>query len=223
MRKLADRLSFLRGGPALLVTSILAVEIALFYGAPTAEYIPNPPPLATLQHTIGSWTMVRESPIDSETQALLRADDSLSRAYAGPLGSLTLFVAFFKSQRGGVTPHSPKICLPGAGWTPEEASILSVSLPGEPRPLPVNRYIVRHGDERSLVLYWYSTAHHVVANEYVSRLYLMYEGLRYRRSDEAVFRVMVPITAGEAAAQATALDFIRTLYRPLRRQIWASI
>ena len=215
-------LKFLRSRPAQLVTFLLAAEIALFYATPTAEYVPHPPPLSSLQHDIGSWKMIQQLEIDSETENLLKADDTLSRAYLGATGGpITLFVAFFKSQRGGVTPHSPKICLPGAGWTPEESSIISVSVPGERHTIPVNRYIVRHGEDRSLVLYWYETAHHVMADEYVSKLYLMYDGLRYHRSDEALFRVIVPVTAGEKAAEDEALAFTRNLYQPLRRQIWA--
>jgi len=217
----SSRLRFLLGGPARLVTLILVVEIALFYVAPTAEHVPNPPPLGTFEHDIGSWRMVREMEVDADTQTFLKADDTLSRAYVGPDGIVTLFVAFFKSQRGGVTPHSPKICLPGAGWTPEQSGIISVNVPGERSAIPVNRYIVRHGAERSLVLYWYATAHHVMADEYISKLYLMYEGLRYRRSDEAVFRVIVPIVRGESTAEKQGVEFIQSLYQPLRRQIWA--
>jgi EpsI family protein len=214
-------LAFLGNGPAKLVTVMLAVEIALFYAAPTTEFTPHPPPLDSFQHDIGEWHMVRETQIDSYTQSFLKADDTLSRAYVGAGGPVTFFVAFFRSQRGGVTPHSPKICLPGSGWTPEEARIMSVGVPGEKSAIPVNRYIVRHGEDRSMVLYWYSTAHHVVADEYLSKMYLMYEGLRYRRSDEAVYRVIVPITDTEAAAEARGIQFIQALYRPLKQQMWA--
>ena len=214
-------LRFLRSGPARLVTLILAAEIVLFYSVPTAEYVPQPPPLTSLAAHIGGWTMTRELEIDSETQAFLKADDALSRAYVGPGGPLTLFVAFFKSQRAGVTPHSPKICLPGAGWTPEEARIITVRVPGEALPVPVNRYIVRHGDDRSLVMYWYATAHYSVASEYTAKLYLMYEGIRYRRSDEAVFRVIVPIVAGDDDAENTAERFIEVFYAPFRHRMWS--
>lgn len=216
-----QRFAFLRSGPALLVTLLLGAEIGLFYAVPTAEHIPHPPPLVSFAHDVGAYRTVQESQIDAYTQSFLKADDTLTRAYVGPGGELTFFVAFFKSQRGGVTPHSPKICLPGNGWTPEDASIIKVPVPGENRPIPVNRYIVRHGESRSLVLYWYSTAHHVIANEYVSKLYLMYEGLRYRRSDEAVYRVIVPIDGNDAAAEATGIRFIQAIYDPLRQQMWA--
>ena len=216
-------LAFLRALPAALVTAILAIEGALFYATPTAEFIPHPPPLRSLQNDFGEWKMVREFEVDAETQTFLKADDMLSRGYFGAGGPVTLFVGFFKSQRGGVTPHSPKICLPGNGWTPEGSRIISVDVPGVSGAVPMNRYIVRHGEDRSLVLYWYATAHDVMADEYYSKIILMREGLLHRRSDEAIFRVIAPIGAGgEAESEARAIAFIREFYAPLKRQIWTN-
>jgi EpsI family protein len=222
MSETTGEFSFLRNRAVQAATALLLLQIGLFYAAPTAEYVPSPPPLSTMQREIGPWHMVQELQLDSETETFLKADDTVSRAYVGPTGALTFFAAFFKSQRGGVTPHSPKICLPGSGWTPEDSRIISVQVPGEAKPIPVNRYIVRHGDQRSLVLYWYATAHHVMADEYVAKAYLMYEGLRYRRSDEGVFRVIVPIAGSEQTAEHAGMQFIQTLYRPLKDQIWAA-
>lgn len=153
----------------MVVTTLLLLQIVFFYTTSTAEYIPHPPPLSQFQTSIGPWKMLRETQVETEVQALLKADDTLSRAYTGPPGVVDLFVAFFKSQRAGVSPHSPKVCLPGAGWTAESASVISVSIPGESEPIPVNRYIVRHEEDQSMVLYWYQGAHRVVASEYLSK------------------------------------------------------
>ena len=214
--------AFLRHGPAALVTAILAIEGLIFYIAPTAEHVPNPPPLKEMSSQAGPWRSVREIELDDDTQRLLKADDTVNRVYTGPDGMLTLFVAFFKSQRAGVTPHSPKICLPGSGWTPEGSRIINVDVPGRPAPVPMNRYMVRHGEDRSLVLYWYATAHHEMADEYVSKFYLMLEGLRYRRSDEAVYRVIVAVGPdGEEVAQQKAIRFIREFYPPLKQRMWS--
>jgi EpsI family protein len=214
-------LAFLRNRPAAVVSTILVLEAVVFYATPTAEHIPHPPPLRTFARDLGEWKMTRETEIDPESEALLRADDTVSRSYAGPDGPVNLFVAFFKSQRGGVTPHSPKICLPGSGWTPEGSRIIQVDVPGV-EPLMVNRYLVRHGDDRVVVLYWYATKDYTVADEYLSKVYLMREGLLHRRSDEAVFRVIAPIDGrGDNSAEKRAIDFIRQSYPGLRQQIWA--
>ena len=96
--------NFLRSKPVVVVTAVLVAEIALFHGVPTQEFVPTPPPLEQFAADVGPWRTVRQTKIDIATENLLRADDTLSRLYGGP-GEVDLFVAFFKSQRAGVTPH----------------------------------------------------------------------------------------------------------------------
>jgi EpsI family protein len=208
----------LRRTPVVAVTAILVLEIILFYMVPTREYLPDAPPLKEFQTSLGPWKMARETEIETEVQELLKADVTLNREYLGPTGIVSLFVGFFRTQRAGVTPHSPKVCLPGAGWTQESSQIISVPVPEEAAPIPVNRYIVSHGEERGLVLYWYQGAHRVVANEYLSKLYLMLDSLRYRRSDVAIVRVIVPLNDAQTAEQG-AVQFIQMAYAPLKHQI----
>jgi EpsI family protein len=215
-----SRFYFLRSKPVMVVTAVLVAETALFHGVSTREYVPTPPPLEQFAADVGPWRMVRQTKIDIATENLLRADDTLSRLYGGA-GDVDLFVAFFKSQRAGVTPHSPKVCLPSNGWTEESSGIISVNVPGETAPIPVNRYIVTHQEERSLVLYWYQSAHRVMANEYLAKFALIFDSLRYRRSDEALIRVIVPIGGqADAGGEERAIRFIQTVYQPLKRQMW---
>jgi len=214
--------AFLRSAPAVAVSLLLVGQIGAFHLVHTQEYVPHPPHLQQFQTSIGNFQMVSESQLDEETQSFLKADDTLNRSYAGPNGSLSLFVAFFLSQRAGVTPHSPKVCLPGNGWAEVSSSRFATTVPGEPAPITVNRYIVSHGDERDLVLYWYQNRHHVMADEIFSKLYLIWDGLRYHRSDEALVRVIVPIAAGrQEAAEQYALEFIRSFYMPLKQRMWS--
>jgi EpsI family protein len=214
-------ISHLSHPPALVVSIILIGQVALFYTISTTEYIPHPPPLKQFQNSLGPWSMSAETEIQTDVQALLKADDTLSRQYTNGQGVVDLFVAFFKTQRAGVTPHSPKVCLPGSGWTPETSRIISIPIPGEANPISVNRYTVRHGDEQSLVMYWYQGAHRVVASEYMSKLYLMLDSLRYHRSDVALIRVIVPISQNRAdQADRVATKFIQLAYAPLKQQMW---
>lgn len=219
-KKAGSVFTFLRSKPVMVVTAVLVTEIALFHGVQTQEYVPTPPPLEQFATDVGPWHMVRQTKLDAATENLLRADDALTRLYGGP-GDVDLYVAFFKSQRAGVTPHSPKVCLPSNGWTEESARIISVSVPGETAPIPVNRYIVSHQEERSLVLYWYQSAHRVIANEYLAKFALIFDSLRYRRSDEALIRVIAPISGqSEAGGEERAIRFIQAIYQPLKRQMW---
>ena len=52
--------------------------------------------------------------------------------------------------------------------------------------------------------YWYQGRGHVEANEYRVKWNLLVDAALRRRSDEALARVVVPITDSEAAAEAVA-------------------
>src|SRR5882724_3885206 len=61
----------------------------------------------------------RDLEMDTRELKSLRVDDYLNRSYQDNSGQLIgLYIAYYKSQRTGVTIHSPKNCLPGAGWEP---------------------------------------------------------------------------------------------------------
>jgi EpsI family protein len=217
--KISSPWAFLHSTPVLVVSAVLVAQIVLFRLVPTQEITPHPAPLDSFSTAVGPWHMAQRMSIAADIEDLLKADDTLSRRYEGP-EDVDLFVAFFKSQRGGVTPHSPKVCLPGSGWTEESAKVISMPVPGEAAPIPVNRYIVSKGEMRNMVLYWYQNPFRVTANEYLSKLYLIHDSFLYHRSDEALVRVIVHISGTEEAAEAEAEKFAQTIYLPLKHQMW---
>jgi EpsI family protein len=134
--------------------------------------------------------------IDQEDKDVLRADDYLTRQYAAAPGeSANLFVAYFQSQRAGQTPHSPKNCLPGAGWTWSVADTIPVDIAGSAQPIEINRYIVSKGDDHAVVLYWYQSRDRVVASEYRAALFTAWDALRSNHTDTELVRVVTPVTA----------------------------
>jgi EpsI family protein len=216
----ATDFSFLRRKPAIILTCALLAQAVLVYGFSRTEFVPNHEALKTLSAQLGGWMLQEESPIDQETLDILKADDTLSRTYVNSSiqSSVHLFVAFFKSQRTGQTPHSPKNCLPGSGWVPSLSDTVQVDVPGR-TPLKVNRYIVQKGDSKSLVLYWYQSRDRVVASEYEAKFYVVADAVRYNRTDTALVRVIVPLGPGQGLneAQKVAFDFIQSSYIPLRQ------
>ena len=59
-------------------------------------------------------------------------------------------MAFFKTQRAGQAPHSPKNCLPGSGWSQVESGTKSIAVPGREAPILDQRYVVQQGDEMNV-------------------------------------------------------------------------
>ncbi|HTC89855.1 MAG TPA: EpsI family protein [Bryobacteraceae bacterium] len=193
------------------MSSLLVVQGTAFYGlGRRAEVIPLSKPLSDFPTLIGDWRMVREGAIEPDERDVLRADDYLTRQYVRPGETASLFVAYFGSQRAGQTPHSPKNCLPGSGWTWSVSDTIAVNIAGRAQPIGINRYIVSKGDDHAVVLYWYQSRDRVVASEYRAAGFTAWDALRYNRTDTELVRVVAPITQN-------GVDFIQTFFTQLRR------
>ena len=139
--------------------------------------------------------------MDKEVLDVLGPGDFLLRVYQQRVDSqppIDLFIAYFPSQRTGDTIHSPKHCLPGAGWLPVESTRIRLSLPGH-APFPANRYVISKGESRQLVLYWYWAHDRRVAREYWAKVYLVTDAMRMNRSDGAFVLIMTEMFPGETA------------------------
>jgi EpsI family protein len=165
--------------------------------------------LAEFPSEVGGWRQAgRDTRFDAATEAVLRADDYVSRDYAGAGGlAASLYVGYYATQRTGATYHSPLNCLPGSGWTLNDPSVVEVKPADGRAPFTANRYVIEHGGERLLMLYWYQGRGRAVASEYVDKAYTVFDSIRLRRSDGAMVRVLVPVRGSESEATETATQF----------------
>ncbi|HTA43483.1 MAG TPA: EpsI family protein [Bryobacteraceae bacterium] len=205
--------TLLRSKFVYALTLVLVVQAALFYSASHGENTPLPAPLIAFPLTVGSWNMTQEGVIDPETRDILKADDLMSRVYRGPEGGAELFIAYFKTQREGQSPHSPKNCLPGSGWQTVSPESGRVDVPVPDGSIHINRFVVSKGEAQSVVYYWYQQQGRVIADEFTAKFYLVSDSIRRHRSDAALVRVVVP-TAPNAVqrAEKVGADFIGTVY-----------
>ena len=213
---------FLRSGHALALSLALLAQAALFYGYSRGESVPAARPLKEGPAQFGDWKLAQEGVIEQETLDVLRADDVVTRTFAesGTGQYANLFVAYFRTQRTGQAPHSPKNCLPGSGWAPSTSDLLSIPVSGQEAPLRVNRYIVQRGEDKSVVLYWYQTPKRVIPSEFEAKYYLVLDSIRYHRSDTALVRVVTSVVNGdEDAATKTAIRFVQSFFTPLRQYL----
>ncbi len=211
---------FLKSRQAKILSAILISQALLFYGMSRAEANPESRPLNDLSEQLGSWRMSKQGVIDDETREVLKADELLNRSYVNMALRVeaNLFVAYFKTQRTGQTPHSPKNCLPGNGWTQTLSDTINVTVPGRAEPIEVNRYLVSKGENKSIVVYWYQSRDRVVASEYRARFYTAADAIRFNRTDTAMVRVVVPVVDGDdKRATAAAVDFVKDFFVPLRQ------
>lgn len=164
--------------------------------------------LAEFPAEFDSWRQTgRDARFDAATEAVLRADDYVSRDYAGAGGRLaSLYVGYYSTQRTGATYHSPLNCLPGSGWVLGEANTVEVK-PAGGEPFRANSYVIEHGPNRMLMIYWYQGRGRAVASEYVDKVYMVFDSIRLRRSDGAMVRVLVPFQGSEREAEETGVQF----------------
>jgi EpsI family protein len=165
--------------------------------------------LAEFPSEVGGWHQVgRDVRFDAATEAVLRADDYISREYAGAEGrTASLYVGYYSTQRTGATYHSPLNCLPGSGWTLNDAATVEVKPTDGRAPFKANSYVIEHGNERMLMLYWYQGRGRAVASEYLDKVYTVFDSIRLRRSDGAMVRVLVPFRNSEREAADAAAQF----------------
>jgi EpsI family protein len=216
-------MNFLNSKFARVLSLILALQAVVLYAAISRkEIVPAIQPLAEFPKTVGAWSTVQDIPIEAEVQDVLKADDTLNRVYANRAAGVeaNLFIAFFKTQRTGQSPHSPKNCLPGSGWEPVTTGLVTIPAPGRSEPILANRYVAAHGDDKAVVIYWYQSHDRIIASEYSAKLWLVVDSIRYHRSDTSLVKVVVPVVNNDLdTATRIGVDFVQTLLPDLSRRL----
>jgi EpsI family protein len=182
------------GRLTIALTLIFAGQIIASYALVLSEQAPGTPALQSLPARIGEWAMIEEQVLEPEVAQYLQPDDYIMREYLSADTPLNLFVAYFKSLKDSYGPHSPRVCLPGAGWSIRSRATDSIAVPGRAEPIPVNQYVMERNREQILVLYWYQNERRIWANEFEAKLHLLPDLLRHRRSEVSLVRIVAPFT-----------------------------
>ena len=197
----------------IVAAALLAATGLLLRARNSSEVIVPRTPLSSFPANLNGWTS-SDIPLTKDVLDVLGHGDFLLRDYRdGDAGkNVYLFIAYFPSQRTGDTIHSPKNCLPGAGWAPVRADRIAINVPGH-APFSANRYLIAKGEDRQLVLYWYWAHNRAVASEYAAKLYLVTDSISMHRSDGSLIRVSTDLPPDEtlAEAQQTLMAFTKNL------------
>jgi hypothetical protein len=71
-----------------------------------------------------------------------------------------------------------------------------------------------------VVLYWYHSHNRVIPGEFAAKFWLVADAIRYRRSDTALVRIIVPVIDGDRRrAESTAVEFTQAVYGDVARQL----
>lgn len=200
---------------SLIVSMSLLGGAAYLSSASRSEVIALRESLTTFPMEIAGWSGRRAPGFDPDVLAVLGVDEYVNAVYTDPdRRTIGLYVGYYQSQREGDTIHSPANCLPGAGWVPETSDRMRLRVqdldqlpahaPPQLRDIEINRYVIRKGADRQLVLYWYQSHGRVIASEYWGKVFLVTDAIRLNRTDAALVRVIAPIADGEEMAELNA-------------------
>ena len=188
---------------------LVCTSLAIHARDTTKEGLPPHLSLSQFPVELGGWHG-RDIALDPDVISTLGAGQFLLRDY-GADGTLpTNLYIYYPSLARDNNIHSPRNCLPGAGWTPIRSGRMQIQR-ANGSIVEVNRFIVGKGPNRVLVLYWYQGRGRVIPSEFWAKCYLFRDSVLKNRSDSALVRIVQPFTdaAGEAEAERQAVAFVK--------------
>jgi exosortase D (VPLPA-CTERM-specific) len=191
-------------GSVSMIASVTAIALALatpVLGSTlgSASPIPLRKPLAAFPAELAGWTGERTA-MDHEIWKLVGGQDYAMLDYRKPgLNPVNFYVAYYEHQRkAGGFAHSPRFCMPGAGWFVEENRERRLVVASNTRSeLNFNELVAEKNGEKQLVYFWYQGRGRNFTSEYAAKFYMVWDGLWRRRTDGALVRLMSPLEPGQ--------------------------
>jgi EpsI family protein len=201
-----------------ITAGVLALGLVCLHGLSHGEVTSLRSPLSEFPAALGNWHG-QERALPKRIVDAAGVDDYLNREYLDHSGqSVEVYVGYYGTQRTGETIHSPKNCLPGAGWEPVRAGHLAIPM-ATASPILVNEYLIEKDGNRDLVLYWYQARGRVIASEYSGKIWLVVDAITRSRTDGALVRLFTSTRDGEDKARERAVKFAQLLYPELSKFI----
>lgn len=170
--------------------------------------------LRDLPYALGSWAG-RDDPLPAQEVRSLGVTEYVNRYYFGSSAEpVQVYVGYYATQRTGDTIHSPKNCLPGAGWDPVRSGYATIQL-ASGQDIVVNEYVIQQDQNKQLVLYWYQGRGRVIASEYKAKFWMIVDAVKRNRTDSALVRFVTPMDDGEDTARSRLVVFTKTMFPSL--------
>jgi EpsI family protein len=166
----------------------------------------------------------KELTLEPEILDILKVSDYLMRIYSQKPSTnspsvtqlpVSLYIGYYESQRTGATYHSPKNCLPGAGWSFAETGMTSVPIGNSGQSILINEVLIQKGMDKQLVLYWYHDRGRVIASEYWAKAYMIWDSMTQNRTDGSLVRIIVPVSGTTEEAFELGVTFLNDMWPAL--------
>jgi len=182
--------------------ALLGATIALSHSIEFRDKIPIKKSFDRFPLQVGEWTGIRKTMeqnfinnLDFSDYVIVNYEDKQGR-------NVELYVAYYESQRKGVSIHSPATCLPGSGWTFNQSGSTTLFLPDHNRSINVNRAFSQKGIDKQLSYYWFPGRGRVLTNLYQLKIFAFWDALTRQRTDGALVRLITPIYKSDELVEA---------------------
>jgi EpsI family protein len=171
----------------------LLVGCGFVWNARSQDATPLAAPLKSIFPTMDGYR-VQDQSIPNDERQVAGMSDYVARVYwRDSIAAFTTFVSYYERQTQGKTIHSPRNCLPGAGWEVLTAGTDTLIVDGARRA--VNKFILKNQGATAVAYYWYQGRGRIVANEYAVKWNLLRDAALAGHTEEALVRVVVPVVA----------------------------
>lgn len=179
---------------------ILAAGYLLVSSARGQKAVPLAAPIQSVLPSVDGYRMTDQK-VPDEERRIAGMTNYIARAYTrDSVVAFTTLVSYYDRQTRGKSIHSPRNCLPGAGWEVLSGGTETVSANGT--NYVINRYMLKNRAAQAVVYYWYQGRGRVVASEYAVKWNLLRDAAFRGDTEEALVRVVVPIrSSGEGGAR----------------------
>ncbi|MBU1041674.1 MAG: VPLPA-CTERM-specific exosortase XrtD [Proteobacteria bacterium] len=198
--------------------AVLVATFLMITGRGGQDTPPQSRPFAEFPMQIGPWTGTAQF-LDADTLNTLKLSQYVLADYQGPdKAQVNLYVAYYRSQRKGEAIHSPESCLPGTGWSVEEAGVVDIAPAAGSAPQRVNRSLASKGPSRILTWFWFAQHGRKLTSLPELKLSTFYEAITRNRTDGALVRLSTALGPHEPAARANERlrQFLRDVEPTLR-------
>lgn len=196
---LKERAATTRNTPVTFFVStfiVIALVSASYVLPNRAEIIPERSVFAGFPSEIAGWAGNKKT-MELQFINALKFEDYLLSTYQKGSNNVELYVAYYDSQKKGESAHSPRSCLPGAGWriTRRDLAEITYQSPHSDlsKTITINRMLVARENDKFFMYYWFKQRERHLANEYLVKWFLFWDALTKNRTDGALVRVIVPI------------------------------
>ena len=201
----------------IIAMILLATSVFTDIASRSERILPNKP-FNEFPLEIDPWKG-RKGALDSEVYNILGVEDYIFADYWNKSGEIVnLYVGFYQSQKEGDIIHSPKNCMPGAGWNISDTSIEQVQTTNG-KSMKVIKLMLEKGPQKQMVLYWFQSRGRIISSEYMQKIWLVVDSITKQRTDGSFVRLISPVATDEKNTLDRLKEFATAIYPILNEHI----